>query len=46
MSKLILSKHDSVQLFLKAQYINDFYRNPHLDSILQDYLTESDDDEE
>ena len=46
MSKLILSKHDSVQLFLKTRYINDLYRNPFADSILEDYLMEEDQEED
>ena len=48
MSKLILSKHESIQLFIKTRYINDIYSNPFSSSILEDYYsnTEVDEDDE
>ena len=46
MSKLILSKHDSIQLFIKTRYINDIYSNPFSSSVLEDYYSMNETDEE
>ena len=46
MSKLILSKHESIRLFLETRYIHDVYTNPLSSSILQDYLNEEELDED
>jgi hypothetical protein len=45
MSKLILSKHDCIKLFLETRYINDIYKNPSSGTILE-YYFENDDPEE
>jgi hypothetical protein len=46
MSKLILSKHDSIRLFLETRYIHDIYTNPLSSSVLENYLYEEELDEE
>ena len=47
MSKLILSKHDCMILFLETRYINDIYTNPLSDKVLEDYLKQDEElDEE
>lgn len=47
MSKLILTKTESIQLFLKTQYIHDLYSNPISNNAIQDYLNiDVDSDEE
>jgi hypothetical protein len=42
MSKLILAKTESVQLFLTTRYINDVYRNPFTDSLISELRLEDD----
>jgi hypothetical protein len=46
MSKLILSKHESIRLFLETRYIHDIYTNPLSSSVLENYLNEEELDEE
>ncbi|UCH89549.1 MAG: hypothetical protein JSV49_02565 [Thermoplasmata archaeon] len=42
MSKLILSKHDCLQLFLKTRYITEFHNNPFTEGMVYESLTEDD----
>jgi hypothetical protein len=46
MSKLILSKHDCMKIFLETRYIHNVYTNPLSDSVLEDYLLQDDDIED
>jgi len=46
MSKLILSKHETIRLFLETRYIHDIYTNPLSSSVLENYLNQEDSEEE